>query len=134
MKSLAPASNDGSSKTPSSPIQASSPSTSLLPSVQRAGLRMVHSSISALEALDKAVDDCSAANEREQRARTFQKNIRPAIDILRINSVAGSSYSMLGTSKSKDDFSAFPRPPACSELCSPRPLWMDMVERRQEAW
>jgi hypothetical protein len=113
----------------------------MLPSLQRVGLKLDRSSINALEALNRAIDECTIANENDQkedlerqRLRSFQKNIRPAIDILRVNSVAGSSYSMLGTSKSKEDGSSFAKSGLSLELASPRPLWMDMVERRQEAW
>ncbi len=105
---------------------------------------MDRSSINALEALNTAINECAVSNEFEQkedpaerqRPRNFQKNIRPAIDILRVNSVAGSSYSMLGTAKSKDDgsSSSLVKSASCFEPASPRPLWMDMVERRQEAW
>ena len=97
--------------------------------------------MNALEALDKAINDCTVSSESDQRdeferqrARTFQKHIRPAIDILRVNSVAGSSYSMLGLAKGKEDSSSVVKSAASLELGSPRPLWMDMVERRQEAW
>ena len=131
------------SMAPSSPMQAASPSNLSLPSVQRIGMKLDRSSINALEALDKAMSDCTAANDSEQRdeferqrSRSFQKSIRPAIDILRVNSVAGSSYSMLGTAKSsysRDDF-PLARSVHSLEQASPRPLWMDMVERRQEAW
>lgn len=114
----------------------------MLPSLNRIGLKLDRSSINSLEALDKAINMCAAANEvdqrddtiEKQRMRNFQKNIRPAIDILRVNSVAGSSYSMLGTAKSKEDYAPFARTAASLEQASPRPLWMDMVERRQEAW
>ena len=127
-------------KAPQSP--ASPSSSQLLPSLNRIGLKLDRSSINSLEALDKAINMCAAANEvdqrddtiEKQRMRNFQKNIRPAIDILRVNSVAGSSYSMLGTAKSKEDYAPFARTAASLEQASPRPLWMDMVERRQEAW
>jgi hypothetical protein len=133
-----------SGKAPSSPIQAASPSTPMLPSLQRVGLKLDRSSMNALEALNKAIDECAVTNELDQkedlaerqRSRNFQKNIRPAIDILRVNSVAGSSYSMLGSAKGKDDGSSTSLVKSVSSLepASPRPLWMDMVERRQEAW
>jgi hypothetical protein len=97
--------------------------------------------MNALEAIDKAINECTVSNESEQRdeferqrARAFQKHLRPAIDILRVNSVAGSSYSMLGLAKGKEDNSSGVKSAASLELASPRPLWMDMVERRQEAW
>ena len=125
---------------PSSPMQTASPSNLSLPSLQRIGMKLDRSSINALEALDKAISECTAVNESEQkddferqRSRSFQKNIRPAIDILRVNSVAGSSYSMLGTAKGREDF-PLGRSVHSLEQASPRPLWMDMVERRQEAW
>ena len=140
LKSPLKAHSHQSTVAPLSPMQATSPSNLSLPSLQRIGVKLDRSSINALEALDKAISECSAANESDQkddfdrqRTRNFQKNIRPAIDILRVNSVAGSSYSMLGTSKGREDFS-FVRSAHSLEQASPRPLWMDMVERRQEAW
>jgi hypothetical protein len=99
--------------------------------------------MNALDALDKAINDCTVGSESDQRdvlaerqrSRCFQKNIRPAIDILRVNSVAGSSYSMLGSAKGKDECtSSLVKSASFLEPASPRPLWMDMVERRQEAW
>jgi hypothetical protein len=129
-----------SSRAPSSPLPAS-PSTSSLPSLQRHAIKLDRSNNTALEALNKAIDECTAANESEQReelerqrARALQKHLRPAIDILRVNSVAGSSYSMLSLSKSKEDGSSLLRSSNSLDHMSPRPLWMDMVERRQEAW
>jgi hypothetical protein len=129
-----------SSRAPSSPLPAS-PTTSSLPSLQRSGLKFDRSNINALEALDSAINECTAANESYQkeeaerlRSRNLQKHLRPAIDILRVNSVAGSSYSMLGLGRGKEDGCAAARSSISQELASPRPLWMDMVERRQEAW
>ena len=140
-KSHIKAASHASSKAPSSPMQSSSPSAPMLPSLQRIGLKLDRSSINALEALNTAINECTLANENDQkedlerqRLRSFQKNIRPAIDILRVNSVAGSSYSMLGTAKSKEDGSSLAKSGFSLEPASPRPLWMDMVERRQEAW
>jgi hypothetical protein len=142
LKSCVKIPSHSSSRAPSSPLPAS-PTTSSLPSLQRIGLKFDRSSINALEVLDKAITECTAANESEQkeeierlRSRNLQKHLRlqPAIDILRVNSVAGSSYSMLGLARGKEDGSAAARSSISQELASPRPLWMDMVERRQEAW